>query len=72
MASYLPRNDRSGVLLKRLGFEIEGKARAYLRINGRWEDHILRAASTQLSIRSERQTFSSKCFEPHHKLACSS
>ena len=41
MASYLPRNDRSGVLLKRLGFEIEGKARAYLRINGRWEDHIL-------------------------------
>lgn len=41
MASYLPRNDRSGALLKRLGFEIEGKARAYLKINGVWEDHIL-------------------------------
>lgn len=43
MASYLPRNKRSGALLERMGFEVEGKARKYLKINGVWEDHILTA-----------------------------
>ena len=41
MAGYLPHNDRSGKLLDRLGFEKEGLARKYLKINGRWEDHVL-------------------------------
>lgn len=41
MACYMPVNQRSGALLERLGFEQEGFARAYLMINGRWEDHIL-------------------------------
>ena len=41
MAGYLPQNDRSGSLLERLGFEKEGFARRYLKINGRWEDHVL-------------------------------
>lgn len=41
MANYVPRNQRSGRLLRRLGFTIEGYARDYLLINGRWEDHIL-------------------------------
>lgn len=41
MACYLPRNERSGRLLARLGFEREGLARDYLMINGRWEDHVL-------------------------------
>ena len=41
MANYMPRNERSGNLLKRLGFTIEVNARDYLMINGRWEDHIL-------------------------------
>ncbi len=41
MANYLPHNDRSASLLKRLGFEIEGRAREYLLINGSWEDHVL-------------------------------
>ncbi len=41
MASYMPRNERSGLLLKRLGFVVEGYARNYLMINGQWEDHIL-------------------------------
>jgi ribosomal-protein-alanine N-acetyltransferase len=40
-ANYLPRNERSGGLLRRLGFSVEGYARDYLLINGRWEDHIL-------------------------------
>jgi ribosomal-protein-alanine N-acetyltransferase len=41
MANYMPRNQRSGNLLKRLGFVVEGYARDYLQINGQWEDHIL-------------------------------
>jgi ribosomal-protein-alanine N-acetyltransferase len=40
-AAYLPHNERSGALLERLGFEKEGFARRYLKINGVWEDHIL-------------------------------
>jgi [ribosomal protein S5]-alanine N-acetyltransferase len=43
MANYMPRNERSGRLLKRLGFVVEGFARDYLRLAGRWEDHILTA-----------------------------
>ena len=41
MASYLPHNQRSGRLLKRLGFVVEGYARDYLLIDGQWQDHIL-------------------------------
>lgn len=43
MANHMPRNVRSARLLKRLGFEREGYARAYLNIAGRWEDHVLNA-----------------------------
>lgn len=43
MANYMPRNHRSGDLLKRLGFEQEGYAKDYLLINGKWEDHVLTA-----------------------------
>lgn len=42
-AGYLPRNDRSGRLLARLGFEQEGLARKYLKIDGQWEDHVMTA-----------------------------
>lgn len=41
MAQYMPRNERSGKVLKKLGFTIEGYARDYLLIAGQWEDHIL-------------------------------
>lgn len=41
MANYIPRNLRSGHLLRRIEFVEEGEARSYLKINGRWEDHIL-------------------------------
>lgn len=41
MANYMPYNNRSAKLLKTLGFTIEGRASRYLKINGRWEDHIL-------------------------------
>ncbi|MGF7157193.1 ribosomal protein S5-alanine N-acetyltransferase [Bartonella heixiaziensis] len=41
MANYMPENTRSGILLERLGFEKEGRARDYLMISGQWRDHIL-------------------------------
>jgi ribosomal-protein-alanine N-acetyltransferase len=41
MASHLPRKLRSAALLARLGFEREGYARSYLRIDGTWEDMVL-------------------------------
>lgn len=44
-ANYMPHNARSGLLLRRLGFVVEGYSRDYLRINGRWEDHIRSALS---------------------------
>jgi ribosomal-protein-alanine N-acetyltransferase len=41
MASYRPENVRSERLLRGLGFEREGFARAYLKIDGAWADHVL-------------------------------
>lgn len=41
MANYIPTNERSGRLLRRLGFTVEGYARDYLMIAGRWQDHVL-------------------------------
>ncbi len=41
MAAYMPMNNRSGALLRKLGFSKEGLAIEYLKINGVWEDHIL-------------------------------
>ena len=43
MADYMPRNRRSATVLRQAGFVVEGYAREYLRINGRWEDHVLTA-----------------------------
>lgn len=40
-AACLPGNEPSIRLLQRTGFEREGFAKSYLKINGRWEDHIL-------------------------------
>jgi ribosomal-protein-alanine N-acetyltransferase len=43
MANYVPTNERSGRLLRRLGFVVEGYARDYLFIGGRFQDHVLTA-----------------------------
>ncbi|MEO0497064.1 MAG: GNAT family protein [Pseudomonadota bacterium] len=40
-AATLPDNEASMGLLRKLGFEQEGLAVDYLRINGRWRDHAL-------------------------------
>jgi ribosomal-protein-alanine N-acetyltransferase len=41
MANYVPTNERSGRLLRRLGFNVEGYARDYLLVGGAWRDHVL-------------------------------
>jgi ribosomal-protein-alanine N-acetyltransferase len=41
MANYMPHNERSARLLEKLGFKKEGYAKEYLKINGKWQDHIL-------------------------------
>ncbi|MGC5168795.1 GNAT family N-acetyltransferase [Luteimicrobium sp. DT211] len=40
-AGTLPENERSQRVLTRAGFERFGLARDYLRIAGRWRDHVL-------------------------------
>ncbi|MGO9742894.1 MAG: GNAT family N-acetyltransferase [Roseiarcus sp.] len=40
-AACLPENAASRALLERNGFQYEGCARQYLRINGEWRDHML-------------------------------
>lgn len=39
-ANIMPRNTRSLRVAEKLGFRNEGLAKQYLRINGKWEDHI--------------------------------
>ena len=43
MANYMPTNERSARLLRRLGFSVEGYARDYLFLAGKWQDHIMTA-----------------------------
>jgi ribosomal-protein-alanine N-acetyltransferase len=40
-AACLPHNEPSRRLLNRAGFSEEGLAKAYLKINGVWRDHVL-------------------------------
>jgi ribosomal-protein-alanine N-acetyltransferase len=42
-AACLPTNEASRGLLEKVGFEQEGYARGYLRIDGVWRDHVLYA-----------------------------
>ena len=40
-AACVPDNEASRRVLLKAGFEHEGRARAYLKINGAWRDHLL-------------------------------
>lgn len=40
-AACIPHNEASVQLLEKSGFQREGIARRYLRINGVWQDHLL-------------------------------
>lgn len=50
MANYVPTNERSGRLLRRLGFTVEGYARDYLYIDGAWRDHILTSLTSPMPV----------------------
>ncbi|SDR90593.1 ribosomal-protein-alanine N-acetyltransferase [Paenibacillaceae bacterium GAS479] len=39
-ANIIPRNAASLSVIRKLGFQEEGLAKRYLKINGKWEDHI--------------------------------
>jgi ribosomal-protein-alanine N-acetyltransferase len=47
MANYMPSNEKSARLLLKLGFTIEGFAKDYLLLNGKWEDHTLASLINQ-------------------------
>jgi ribosomal-protein-alanine N-acetyltransferase len=51
-ANYQPGNERSGRLLKALGFLEEGFAKDYLYIDGAWRDHVLTAKVRPATKRS--------------------
>lgn len=40
-AACIPDNEPSSKLLRKLGFQEEGRARGYLQIGGEWRDHVL-------------------------------
>ena len=40
-AACIPGNERSIRVLQKCGFNQEGLLKSYLKINGRWEDHLL-------------------------------
>ena len=42
-AACLPTNAASMRVLEKAGFQLEGRARQYLKIDGRWQDHSLYA-----------------------------
>lgn len=53
-AACLPNNEPSRRLLERVGFQHEGLARAYLKINGNWADHLLYAALSSDALPGSR------------------
>lgn len=54
MANYVPTNERSSRVLRRLGFVVEGYARDYLFIGGQFRDHVLTALTNPALVDAER------------------
>lgn len=50
-ASCLPSNLSSRRVLEKAGFGLEGEARAYLKINGVWADHLLFGLLSEEAVR---------------------
>ena len=46
-AAIMPRNAASIRVIEKAGFRNEGLAERYLRINGRWEDHLIYAITAE-------------------------
>ena len=53
-AACLPENEPSRRLLLKAGFELEGRATAYLKINGDWRDHLLFGMVAGAPVREHR------------------
>ena len=53
-AACLPENEPSRRLLLKAGFELEGRASAYLKINGDWRDHLLFGMVAGAPVREHR------------------
>ncbi|UZF92497.1 GNAT family N-acetyltransferase [Bosea sp. NBC_00550] len=53
-AACLSNNEPSRRLLERVGFRHEGLARAYLKINGAWADHLLYAVLSNDALTGEK------------------
>lgn len=54
-AACVPNNEPSKAVLRQAGFQEEGLARRYLRINGVWQDHLLFALlESDLAARQPR------------------
>lgn len=51
-AAVMPRNRASQRVLEKNGFRREGLAERYLRIDGRWEDHVIFALTAEERERS--------------------
>lgn len=53
-AACIPGNSKSIRLLEKNGFQREGVLRAYLKINGRWRDHVLYARINPMHLDAAR------------------
>lgn len=54
-ANVQPGNDRSIALVERLGFRNEGYSPRYLKIGGRWRDHVRYAILAEDFLTAERR-----------------
>lgn len=54
MANYVPENERSARVLRRSGFVVEGYARDYLFVGGRFRDHVLTSLTNADLLDAER------------------
>ncbi|CAN5398866.1 GNAT family protein [soil metagenome] len=55
-ASCLPSNGPSRRVLEKSGFRLEGEAKAYLKINGAWADHLLFGLLSEDAERAEQRS----------------
>ncbi|MCJ8298752.1 MAG: 30S ribosomal protein S5 alanine N-acetyltransferase, partial [Pseudomonadales bacterium] len=53
MANYIPENVRSAKVLEKVGFKKEGYSPSYLKIAGKWQDHVLTALINPADIESD-------------------
>jgi ribosomal-protein-alanine N-acetyltransferase len=54
-AACLPQNEASQKVLMRAGFSLEGRAAAYLKINGDWRDHLLFGLVNSAAVAAARR-----------------